>query len=218
MNNFKNQIVSTIKEQGVIAIIRGVEDKNIPPLLDALYLGGLKVAEITFGWLNDNETVELIQEAVNFAGDRLFIGAGTVTSLKRAELAYEAGAKFVVAPNVNREVIEFCNQKGICVISGAFSPTEICNARLYGADFIKIFPANVLGAEYFKAMKAPFGDIPLLAFAGVTCDNIGEYLSAGAIGAGIGSELINLKAIKTGDFAYVTNKAKALLSAVKAVK
>ena len=103
----------------------------------------------------------------------------------------------------------------MCIISGALSPTEAYNARVYGADFIKVFPANVFGASYFKTLKAPLPDIPMLAFAGIGENNIAEYIKAGAIGAGIGSELINLSAIEKGDFEYVENKAKALINCVQ---
>ena len=217
MQSLKEKINQTIKEQGVIAIIRGVEEKDLYPLLDALYLGGMQVAEITFG-KEDNETSRLIEKAVAYVGDKMFIGAGTVTDLPRARLAYNSGAQFLVSPNTDKCVIDFAKENSISMVCGAFTPSEIYSAYSFGADFVKVFPANFYGAEYIKTVKAPFPQIPLIAFAGVTGENIAQFIKAGAIGAGIGSELINLKQIKAGNFNYVTEKAKQLLTAVKQAK
>ena len=218
MQNLKQQVINQIKEQGVIAIIRGVKSQDFAPLLSALNDGGVKVAEVTFGAQSDEQTFDLIKEAVSNAKPDQFIGAGTVTCLQRAKIALDAGAKFIVSPNVDVEVIKFCNENGLCIVSGALTPTEIFLAHNSGADFVKVFPANVFGPQYFKTIKSPLGNIPLLAFAGVTCENIGDYVKAGAVGAGIGSELVNLKAIRSGDFEYVKNKAKQFITCVQNAK
>lgn len=218
MPGIKEQIKNAIQEQGVIAIIRGVSEKDICPLLDALICGGVKVSEITFGYFSDEETERIIQKAVDYAKDKIYVGAGTVTCVNRARIAICAGADFMVAPNFSEKVINYCNQEDKLIISGAFTPTEIINAHQAGADFVKIFPANLVGAQYFKNINALNYNIPLIAFAGITSENIAEYIKAGAVGAGVGSEFINLKQIQNGNFAYVTEKAQELLSAVKAVK
>lgn len=214
----KQKIIAQIEDQGVIAIIRGVKSEKFAPLLIALDQGGVCVAEVTFGAQSDQETCELLKTALSLAKPYQYIGAGTVTCLERAKLAFEAGAKFIVSPNVNKEVIEFCKRNNLCVISGALTPTEVYNAYEYGADFVKIFPSNIFGASYFKALKGPMPNIPLIAFGGINEGNLGEYLSAGAIGAGVGSELINLKAIENDDFEYVKNKAQSFINCVKLSK
>ena len=218
MSNLKRLVKNALEQQGVIAIIRGVGEDNLAPLLRALKNANLQVAELTFGWVDDLSTANLIKKAVEIAGDNIFIGAGTVTGIERAKIAVNAGAKFIVTPNFNSEVIEFCNKNGVLTVCGAFTPNEVITAYQTGADYIKIFPANVFGAEYIKALKCTFPQIPMLAFAGVTTENFAKYLDAGVVGVGVGSELINLKAISQGDFAYVEKVAKELLQIANSKK
>ncbi len=218
MNALKENIKSAVTKQGVIAIIRGVDEDNLAPLLGSLFEGGVCVAEITFGFYSEEKTARLIQKAVSLSGENIILGAGTVTCLERAKIAKESGAKFIVSPNFNREVVEFCVENDLFIVCGAFSPTEIYDAYSCGADLIKVFPANAFGVEYIKAIKGPLKEIPLVVFGGVTAANIGDYIKAGAIGAGIGSELINLKAINDGDFEFIKNKAQELISCVKEAK
>ncbi|MBR4419654.1 MAG: bifunctional 4-hydroxy-2-oxoglutarate aldolase/2-dehydro-3-deoxy-phosphogluconate aldolase [Clostridia bacterium] len=218
MKHNKEFIKQAVENCGVIAVIRGVKEESLPALIKALSDGGITVAELTFGVESDQDTALLIKKAVELADDNLIIGAGTVVNACRAKLALEGGAKFVVSPNFNGEVIDFCSQKGIVTVCGALTPSEIYDAHTRGADFIKIFPSSGFGASYFKAVRAPFPQIPLFAFGGITGANLGEYIKAGAIGVGIGSELINLKAINAGDFDFVTNKAKELVNEIKRAK
>ena len=214
----KNLVKNAILNCGAIAIIRGVNEGDLANVIDALYQGGITVAEITFGVEDNEQTASLIKSALDFAKGKIIMGAGTVCDIERARVAKEAGAQFIVSPNFNEEVVRFCNENNLTVICGALTPTEIYDAYAKGADIVKVFPASAFGSSYFKAVLAPFKNYALFAFGGVTCDNIGEFIKAGALGAGIGSELVNLKAIKEGDFAYVTNKAKSLIDAVKAAK
>ena len=213
----QENIISTINKQGVIAIIRGVDSENLNPLLDALYNGGLRVAELTFGD-NDSLTCTLLKQAISYMGDKMIIGAGTVTDITRAKLARECGAGFAVSPNTNVEVFSYCKQKGMVVVGGAFTPTEVELAHRNGAHFVKIFPVDMFGEKYVKALKGPFKNIPLIVFSGVTTNNIASYIKAGAVGAGVGSELINLEQIKKGNFDYVTKKAEELLEKVSQAK
>ena len=214
----KNTVKNAILDCGAIAIIRGVKECDLANVIDALYQGGITVAEITFGVESNEQTASLIKSALAYSKDKIVMGAGTVCDLERAKIAKEAGAQFIVSPNFNEEVVRFCNQNNLTVICGALTPTEIYDAYAKGADIVKVFPANAFGSSYFKAVLAPFKNYSLFAFGGVTCDNIGEFIKAGALGAGIGSELINLKAISEGDFAYITNKAKSLIEAVNSAK
>jgi len=141
-------------------------------------------------------------------GDEMFFGAGTVTSLKMLELAINAGAAFIVSPDTNEAVIRATVAAGLVSMPGAMTPTEIVTAHGCGADFVKVFPTSSLGAGYIKAVCAPLNHIRMLAVGGVNENNIGEFLAAGAVGAGIGGNLVNKKWIAAGEFDKITELAK----------
>ncbi|MBR3863852.1 MAG: bifunctional 4-hydroxy-2-oxoglutarate aldolase/2-dehydro-3-deoxy-phosphogluconate aldolase [Clostridia bacterium] len=218
MAHTKQQTLSAIKNNGIIAIVRGVENQYLIPLFTALKEGGVLCAEITFGYYDDEQTFEQLKEVCARFGDEMYIGAGTVLDTKKAELAFKAGAEFLVTPTIEKEVIDYCNKNDKIMISGAYTPTEINYAYNLGSHLVKLFPADSLGAKYIKSVKAPLIHIPIVCFGGINASNIGEYVRAGAIGAGIGSDLVNLKAIKSGDFESITLKAKELVLAINQAK
>ena len=218
MAHTKQQTLSAIKSSGIIAIVRGVESQHLIPLFSALKQGGVVCAEITFGYYDDQTTFEQLSEVCKHFGNEMYIGAGTVLDVAKAELAIKAGAEFLVTPTVEKDVIDYCNKKEKIMISGAYTPTEINYAYNLGSHLVKLFPADSLGCKFVKGVKAPLIHIPLLCFGGINCDNIGDYIKAGAIGAGIGSDLVNLKAIKSGDFETITLKAKQFIKAVNNAK
>ncbi len=218
MAHIKQQTISAIKNSGIIAIVRGVENQYLIPLFSALKEGGVLCAEITFGYYDDEVTFEQLKEVCSQFGNEMYIGAGTVLDEKKAELAINAGAEFLVTPTVEKEVIDYCNQNDKVMISGAYTPTEINYAYNAGSHLVKLFPADSLGSKYIKSVKVPLIHIPIICFGGINCGNIAEYIRAGAIGAGIGGDLVDLKAIKAGDFESITLKAKQLIEAVKQAK
>ena len=218
MTHTKQQTLAAIKNSGIIAIVRGVEKECLIPLFNALKEGGVTCAEITFGYYDDQTTFEQLSEVCKHFATEMHVGAGTVLDTKKAELAIKAGAEFLVTPTVEKAVIDYCNEHDKIMISGAYTPTEINYAYNAGSHIVKLFPADSLGSKYIKAVKAPLIHIPIICFGGINSSNIGEYIKAGAIGAGIGSDLVDLKAIKAGDFETITKKAKALIAAVKDAK
>ena len=135
-------------------------------------------------------------------------GAGTVTSLEMVELAHQAGAQFIVSPNTNEAVIRATVEKGMVSMPGAMTATEVLDAYSYGADFVKLFPIGNLGASYVKAICAPINHVPMLAVGGVNEKNIKEFLDAGAVGAGVGGNLVNKAWIAAGEFDKITALAR----------
>lgn len=206
----KAELIKAIRQEKIIAIIRGVAKQDLPHLLDALAAGGIRMAEITFdqtGKTTDEETAASIADMKAHMRGRMHIGAGTVMTIGQAEQAMQAGAEFLISPNVNPEVIRHTVANGCVSIPGAMTPTEAAMAYDSGADFVKIFPADTLGLPYLKALMAPLAHIPFLAVGGVNEENIGDFLSAGLAGVGIGSSLTPKRLIAEGRFDEIAELA-----------
>jgi 2-dehydro-3-deoxyphosphogluconate aldolase/(4S)-4-hydroxy-2-oxoglutarate aldolase len=214
----KNAIKNSIKENKLIAIVRGVEPETCVRIAQALYDGGFRLMEITYDqkhpetWESTAQTIGAVAEA--FAG-RMYIGAGTVTCPELVELTHKYGGQFIISPDVNEAVITRTCELGMVSIPGALTPTEITSAHRAGADFVKLFPAGVFGASYIKAVKAPISHIDLLVVGGVNENNVASFLSAGAIGAGIGGNLVNAAWVKAGQYEKITETARLLVDSVK---
>ena len=214
----KNEIKNSIKENKLIAIVRGVEPETCVRIAQALYDGGFRLMEITYDqkhpetWENTAQTIGAVAEA--FAG-RMYIGAGTVTCPELVELPHKYGGRFIISPDMNEAVITRTCELGMVSIPGALTPTEITSAHRAGADFVKLFPAGVFGASYIKAVKAPISHIDLLVVGGVNENNVASFLSAGAIGAGIGGNLVNAAWVKAGQYEKITETARLLVDSVK---
>lgn len=210
--------IQTIIDEKIIVIVRGVERDKLLPLANALYDGGIRLMEITFdstGKVLDEQTADNIKMIVDALGDKMLIGAGTVLTPKQVELTKNAGGKFIISPDTRAEVIQKSKELGLVSMPGALTPTEVQSAHLYGADFVKLFPIANLGVGYFKAVKAPLSHIKFLAVGGVDLSNVKEFLSAGVRGFGIGSNVIDKKAIKENRFDYITDLANKYVQAVK---
>lgn len=214
----KNAIKNSIKENKLIAIVRGVEPETCIRIAQALYDGGFRLMEITYDqkhpetWESTAQTIGAVAEA--FAG-RMYIGAGTVTCPELVELTHKYGGRFIISPDMNEAVITRTCELGMVSIPGALTPTEITSAHRAGADFVKLFPAGVFGASYIKAVKAPISHIDLLVVGGVNENNVASFLSAGAIGAGIGGNLVNAAWVKAGQYEKITETARLLVDSVK---
>jgi 2-dehydro-3-deoxyphosphogluconate aldolase / (4S)-4-hydroxy-2-oxoglutarate aldolase len=200
-------------ETGIIAIMRGIEGDSLIKMVDALYEGGVRLAEVT---LNTPSALSAIRELRSRFDGKMFIGAGTVITLEKAHQAINAGAQFVVTPNVDPEIIHLCLSGNIWITPGAFTPTEIVTAMSLGCRYIKLFPVRALGPAYIKDVLAPLSDARLLAVGGVDTKNIGDYIRAGAVGAGVGGSLCRVPL--GGDFSLVTEEAISLLNAVRQAK
>lgn len=206
------QGMKQLDQTRTIAIIRGLDRNHLIPTAEGLLAGGISVVEIT---MNTAGAAAMISELQSRLGDRMFIGAGTVLDLEGAQTALEAGARFLVTPNTDEEVISFAAEQGIPIYPGAMTPTEIVRAWKAGATAIKLFPTGSLGLSYIKELQGPLSHIPMLAVGGVDEHNVGEFLQAGCYGVGIGSRLFNRSEIERGNYASVTDKAARLIRAIQ---
>ncbi|MBR5187065.1 MAG: bifunctional 4-hydroxy-2-oxoglutarate aldolase/2-dehydro-3-deoxy-phosphogluconate aldolase, partial [Clostridia bacterium] len=207
----KSIVIQTIEKEKLIVILRNVEEKYLLPLSEALYQGGIRLMEITYdasGKVADETVAKQIRILVDFWKEKILIGAGTVLTEKQVELTKEAGGLFIISPNTDAEIIRKTNVLEMVSIPGALTPTEVQAAHRAGADFVKLFPMDAMGASYLKAVKAPLSHIKFLAVGGIDCNNMEEYLKAGAIGFGIGSSLIKKELLKEENYAAITELAE----------
>ena len=214
----REQIINTIEKEKIIVIVRGVEKEKLIPLAEAMYVGGIRLLEVTYsanGKVSDEETAENIGILVKHFEGRMYIGAGTVLTEKQVELTAKVGGKFIISPDTCPEVIRKTRELGLVSMPGALTPSEMQIAHRNGADFVKLFPITNLGASYVKAVKAPLSHLKILAVGGVNENNIAEYLKAGINGFGLGSNIIDKKKIAENDWAGITNLAKKYVSLVK---
>ena len=214
----RESIINQVLEHKLIAIVRGVYGQDCLNLAKALWAGGIRLLEVTFDqsdralWQKTADTVCLLNQEL---GDRMLFGSGTVTSVELVELAKNAGAKFIVSPDTNEDVIRATVAAGMVSMPGALTPTEVLTAHRFGADFVKLFPVGNLGVSYLKAVSAPINHVRLLAVGGVNESNVAQYLAAGAVGAGVGGNLVNKQWIAAGEFQKITDLASSFVEQVK---
>ena len=214
----RSKVINAIEENKIVVIVRGVEKEKLIPLAEAMYDGGIRLLEVTFsanGKISDEETAENIRMLTDHFGDRMFIGAGTVLTEKQVELTKNAGGKFIISPDTNKEVIEKTRELDMVSMPGALTPTEIQAASRMGADFVKMFPVVNMGCDYVKAVLAPLSHIKLLAVGGINENNMAEYLKAGISGFGIGSNIVDKKLIEKNDFDKITKLAEEYVKVIK---
>lgn len=195
----------------LIAIVRGLTSEQADRTIGALYEGGIRFIEAT---MNTPGAAGMIARWRERYDQNMMIGAGTVIDIGMAKEAYTAGAQFLVAPNMDREVIEFAIDKGIGVFPGAFTPTEIIEAWKTGATAVKLFPTALLGIEYFREIRGPLDQIPLIPTGGIRTSNIGEFIRAGAYAFGLGNSVVDKKLIAEGRYDELTANAAQLTEAV----
>ena len=184
-------------------------------IAEALYEGGVTMIEVTFNQKNPNswqETADSIAAIKAAMGDRMFVGAGTVTSVVLVDMAANAGAGYIISPDTDPDVIARTRELGLVSLPGAYTPTEAKQAHNAGADFVKLFPCVGDAPAYLKALCAPLSHIKFLAVGGVTADNAADFLKAGAVGIGVGSSLVNKKWADAGEFYKITEEAKRFVA------
>jgi len=208
----KVDVAVQIAAERVVAVIRLADASKLVAVIEAVAAGGVRCIEITMTVPN---AVELIRQVSASVSDHILIGAGTVTDAETALAVIDAGAQFVVSPILSAEVIAVCKQADIYCAPGCFTPTEIFTAWKLGADVIKVFPATSLGPKFFKDIKGPFPQIPLMPTGGVSIDNARDWITAGAVAVGIGSDLLDKKAIDEGRYEVLTSRAAQLAANVQ---
>jgi 2-dehydro-3-deoxyphosphogluconate aldolase/(4S)-4-hydroxy-2-oxoglutarate aldolase len=205
----KTERVQRLLRARIVAIMRGLPPQQAGSTVEALIAGGVVALEVT---LNSDGALDQIRAACQAAGDRALVGAGTVLDAPAAVSAILAGAQFLVAPNVNEEVIRVGNRYGCPVIPGAMTPTEIVRALECGADVVKVFPAGTLGPRYFKEVKAPLKQALLMATGGISLESGREFLASGADMLGIGGSLVSNALVEGGRYAELTERARQFVA------
>jgi len=198
-------LLDAVRRYRLIAILRGFDSDRIVPLAEALYEGGIRLIEVT---MNTPDAERQLRALAEHAAGRWHVGAGTVLDVASARRAMECGATYFVTPNVDEEVMAFAAGAGVDILPGALTPTEIVRAHRLGAKAVKVFPASRLGPGYVKDLQGPLPHIPLVAVGGVDLDNVRAYLEAGATGLGLGSGLLDRQALRDGDYARITARAR----------
>lgn len=214
------EVLKRIREGKIIAIIRGISSDKIIELVAAMLEGGVSCAEVTFDQSSDEaakDTLVSIRKICEHFGDKVCVGAGTVMSKEQVRQAAEAGAKYIISPNTDPEVITETKKLGLVSIPGAMTPTETAYAYSLGADIVKLFPAGNLGASYIKALKAPLKHIPVTAVGGVNAKNCAEFFKAGVVGIGVGGNLVSKELVESQNFAAITAAAKEYIDALATV-
>lgn len=202
-------IPAFLEKTPIVGILRGVDPDVAVGAAAAAARGGITALEIT---MNSTEPVGQIQ-AIRERVGRITAGAGTVLSIEEARMALDAGAEFIVAPNVDEEVIRYCVKLRVPVFPGAMTPTEVWEAHRLGATMVKLFPAASLGPEYIRSLRGPFPQIDLLVTGGIDAGNLAAFLQAGARGAAAGGNLFPKAALAAHDFGAVEREARNLVEA-----
>lgn len=201
-------VLSHILSTGVVAVIRMKDTHRLKKVIEAVREGGVKCIEIT---MTVPGAVDIITELSQSIPSDVLIGAGTVLEVKTAIEVIDAGAKFVVSPIFNIDVMNTCRERDTVVMPGCYSPTEIYGAWQAGADIVKVFPATSVGPKYLKDIHGPFPDIRFMPTGGVTVENVGEWILAGAAAVGIGSDLLEKRAIDEGRYEVLIEKATRMV-------
>jgi 2-dehydro-3-deoxyphosphogluconate aldolase/(4S)-4-hydroxy-2-oxoglutarate aldolase len=209
----KQKVRDRIAEIGVVPVVRASSSREALIAAEAVCQGGIPIVEIT---MTVPGAVEVIRELSKSSGSEVLIGAGTVLDPETARRCLDAGAQFLVSPGLNLPTVELAVREQILIMAGALTPTEVITAWNAGSDFVKIFPCGqVGGAKYIKAIKGPLPQIPLVPTGGVNLNTAAEFIEAGAAALGIGGELVQADALKTGESQIIVENARKFLEIVK---
>lgn len=206
----KSEIISLLKNPGIIAVVRAQKPEQVLPLSEALLAGGVLAIEITMTTPN---AIEAIREASRKLGERALIGVGTVLDAATCRAAIEAGAEFVVSPICRTELVPVAAAAGKPIMLGSYTPTEAQTAHEAGSDFIKIFPADTLGPNYIKALRAPLPHLNIVPTGGVDAGNVADWFKAGCAAVGAGSSLVSAKILTEADWPELTRRAEQFVRA-----
>ena len=209
----KSEIMQHIAEIGVIPVVRAESADIALRAIDAIQAGGISVLEIT---MTVPGAIRIIEEVAQKLGSKAIVGAGTVLDEVTARQCILAGAQFIVSPALNLDTISCCHRYGIVVIPGAMTPTEVVTASSAGADWVKVFPAGALGGpSYIKALKAPLPHIQLVPTGGVSLKTAADFILAGATALGVGTDLVDTKALRDGEDRLITQRARQFAEVVR---
>jgi 2-dehydro-3-deoxyphosphogluconate aldolase/(4S)-4-hydroxy-2-oxoglutarate aldolase len=208
-------VVQGIEASGVVAVIRMKEADKLRAVIDALLEGGVRALELT---MTVPGAIGLIEKLAKDVPGEFLLGAGTVLDPETARQVILAGARYIVAPVLNLDVITLCHRYDVAAMPGCFTPTEILTAWDAGADVVKVFPATALGPGFFKDIRGPLPQVKMMPTGGVTLANAGEWIKAGAVAIGVGTALVDAKAVAAGDFKQIAANARHLVESVRAAR
>jgi 2-dehydro-3-deoxyphosphogluconate aldolase/(4S)-4-hydroxy-2-oxoglutarate aldolase len=209
-------VLVRIRELGLVPVVRAQSAEEASQAIDAIRAGGVDVLEVT---MTVPDAIPLIGQVARRFGADAIVGAGTVLDAETARAVILAGAQFVVTPALKLETIACCRRYGVPVLPGALTPTEVLTAWEAGADMVKVFPCSALGgASYIKALKAPLPQVDLVPTGGVNLDTAADFIKAGATALGLGADLVDLKALRAGNAAAVTERARKLVGIVQTAR
>ena len=206
------ETVAEVERAGIVAVIRMKDPGKLRAVIDAVAEGGVRSLEIT---MTVPGAIELIRQVAPTLPAGFTFGAGTVVDADTVHRVVDAGAQFIVSPVFRRSVIEACQLRGVASMPGCFTPTEILDAWDAGADVVKVFPATTLGPGYLKDIHGPLPHVKLMPTGGVTLDNAGEWIRAGAVAVGVGTSLLDSKAIAADDFGTLRANAERIVRNVR---
>ena len=209
----RTQVIKQIEEIGLVPVVRASSSDEAMRVIDAINEGGVSVLEIT---MTVPGAVRVIEEVAKKYGSAATVGAGTVLDPETARTCILAGAQFIVSPSLNLDTIAMCRRYSVPVMPGALTPTEVVTAWSAGADFVKIFPCgSVGGASYIKNLKGPLPQIRFIPTGGVSLKTAADFIKAGSSALGVGTDLVDVKAIRAGDARVVTERAKQFVEIIK---
>lgn len=211
----KQTTLDTIRQLGLLSVLRGPSFDLTLQMVDALVAGGVRGIEITFTTPNALEVVKSLDRRF---GDQILLGMGTLTKPEQAAAAKEAGARFLVSPHCEKSLAGAMKETGLPIMLGALTPSEVILSRKLGSDVVKLFPGSLGGPEYLKALRGPFPDIPIMPTGGVSQDNVGDWFAAGAFAVGAGSNLCPTALAQERRFGEITALAKAFVQAVASAR
>ncbi|MFM7070650.1 MAG: bifunctional 4-hydroxy-2-oxoglutarate aldolase/2-dehydro-3-deoxy-phosphogluconate aldolase [Planctomycetota bacterium] len=200
-----------VLQTGIVAIIRAPSGELLADVAEALLAGGIDVMEVTF---TIPGAIRVLEQVSSRLGDRVLLGAGTVLDTETARAAILSGAEFIVSPSTNIEVIEVCKRYSKLSMPGAFTPTEVIAAWQAGADIVKIFPSDVHGPKYLKALRGPYPQVRMMPTGGVTLETAADFLKAGACALGVGGSLVEARALADRDLARIETLSRRFVEAV----
>lgn len=208
----KEKDLQRIVDCGVVAIVRFDRPEELVEAARAIKAGGVDVIEFTMTTPN---ALNIIAASAEEFGEEVLLGAGTVLDPETARAAILSGARYIISPTLNPQVIELCHRYGVIAVPGAFTPTEILTAWEMGADMVKVFPAAAMGPGYIKDILSPLPQVRLLPVGGVSVSNVAEFIKAGATAVAAGSSLVDKRAVAERDFARLAEIARQFVTAIK---
>ena len=214
-NSRRAAVTAKVEALGVVAVIRLKDPARLRAVMDAMMEGGVRALEVT---MTVPRAIELIRELAPALPAGFLLGAGTVIDPVTARAVIDAGASFVVSPVFRPDVIAACHERDVPAMPGCFSPTEILAAHECGADIVKVFPATMLGPQFIKDVRAPLPQVKLMPTGGVTLENAGDWIRAGAVAVGLGSALLDANAIDGNQWDVIAANARRVVASVRSVR